>query len=76
LVVHHPVKLISGWLSEERELVSVAVEVARRPGSFVPPKVIGPFCCNRCNEPITEQRLKVIPGAKRCTKCQSPKSLT
>ena len=73
LVLHHPVKLTGGWVSEEAELVSVAVEVARCSGSSLLPGVIGPVCCGRCNEPIAEKRLKAIPGAKRCMKCQSLK---
>jgi hypothetical protein len=70
LVLHHPVRLVGGWLPEEAELISVAVEVARRPGASEQLGAIGPVCCGRCNEPIAEQRLKPIPSAKRCTRCQ------
>lgn len=73
LVLHHPVKLIGGRTSEEAESISVAVEVTRCPGSSMQPGIVGPVVCSRCNEPIAEQRLKAIPGAKRCTKCQSQK---
>ena len=68
-VLHHPVRL-AGPTLDEGDVVRVAVEVKRQFASL-PVGFIGPACCAKCNEPIPEQRLRVVPGVKICTKCQT-----
>jgi formylmethanofuran dehydrogenase subunit E len=72
LLLHHPVRLTSGQAPDEGDFISVALEVPR---SSVPMAtgLIGPVCCSHCNEPISEQRLRAVPGVRVCTKCQSLK---
>jgi hypothetical protein len=69
LVLHHPVKLVSGQISDEGEVTSAAAQAARCSMSL-PRGFIGPACCVKCNEPIAEHRMKAIPGVRICTKCQ------
>ena len=69
LVIHHPVRLTSGQVPEEGEFIWVALEAPRSSvRSATGP--IGLACCSNCNEPISEQRLRAVPGVKVCTKCQ------
>lgn len=74
LVLHHPLKFVRGQMPDDGEFVSVALEAARPP--LLTPGLIGPVCCNCCNQPIPDSRLKVMPGIKVCTKCQSLKEKT
>jgi len=69
-VLRQPVGLLGGYTSsDEQQATRVAMEVKRRYTSM-PPGFIGPVCCVNCNEVISEQRLKAIPGARTCTNCQ------
>ena len=75
LVLHHPVNLVGGRIPEEGDLASVAVE-APRPSASLPVGVIGPICCQHCNEPIARQRLQAVPRVRSCTQCKSLKEKT
>ncbi len=68
-VLRQPVTLRGYRPSDEREDTRVAMEVKRRFIS-IPPGFIGPVSCVDCNEAISAQRLKAIPGVRTCTNCQ------
>ena len=69
-VLRQPVTLRGGYPpSDGQEVTRVAMEVKRR-FSSIPPGFIGPQCCVDCNEAISAQRLKAIPGVRTCTNCQ------
>jgi hypothetical protein len=72
LLLHRPVRLISGAVPDSEERVAVAV--AGSP-ELLPPTIpsLGPVCCTRCNKPIPKRRLLAVPGATMCTSCQSEK---
>ena len=69
-VLRQPVRLVAGCPPpEQQEIIRVAIEVKRRFASM-PLGFIGPVCCVVCNEAISAQRLKAIPGVRTCTNCQ------
>ena len=53
----------------ERE-IAVKKAVAGEGYSEGPELLDGVACCRDCGEPIPPARLKAIPGAGRCCKCQ------
>lgn len=44
--------------------------VVYRPRGRGPDMGTGVACCRECGEPIPEARLRVVPDAERCRKCQ------
>lgn len=74
-VLQRPVTGVGGRISNELDTLRVAMEVKRRFGSMSS-SFIGPVCCVECNEAISEQRLKIIPGVRTCTNCQHIKEGT
>jgi hypothetical protein len=41
--------------------------------STVSPVTLGPVCCIQCRRPISQERLKAVPGKRICLTCQKLK---
>ena len=72
LILRRPVVVTGTNPRTDFERIRVAMEVKRRSASIAS-GCIGPVCCTDCNESIPTERLKAIPGIKRCANCQKTK---
>jgi hypothetical protein len=72
LVLRPPVTLVGRSPPTGLDNVRVAMEVKRCFASILS-GFIGQVCCIGCNAPIPKDRLKAIPGVRRCIYCQQKK---